>query len=158
MLLHASAVAFGGSAGILITGASGNGKSTLCSELIALGAQLIGDDQVQLSCANGQLVARGAPELSGLLELYGIGIVQLPDDRLCGQAPLAFEVQLNAENQAPERLPEMQYSHYLGQSLPRFELPAFSPTLASKMALLAQVFQQFGLAGLVDVAKPNTKG
>ncbi len=45
--LHASAVAVDGR-GCLITGASASGKSTLALEMIALGAELVADDRVDV--------------------------------------------------------------------------------------------------------------
>ncbi|MFL4469945.1 HPr kinase/phosphorylase [Tateyamaria armeniaca] len=45
--LHATSVAFEGK-GVLITGASGRGKSSLALQLMALGCTLVSDDQTEL--------------------------------------------------------------------------------------------------------------
>ena len=63
----ASGVAIGGQA-LLIEGPPGSGKSTLAAKLIDRGAQLIGDDAITLSLANGRLIASPPPNIEGLLE------------------------------------------------------------------------------------------
>jgi HPr kinase/phosphorylase len=78
--VHASAVLVGDRA-VLIRGPSGAGKSRLAFDLILAGragqippATLVGDDRVHLQAAAGQLVARPAPALAGLIEIRGLGI------------------------------------------------------------------------------------
>ena len=55
--VHASAVALGERA-LLITGESGTGKTTLALEMLALGASLIGDDQIAAAQEAEPLFAR----------------------------------------------------------------------------------------------------
>ena len=55
MRLHASCVAINGQA-VLLAGASGTGKSDLALRLIDHGAQLVADDQTELSLQNGVLI------------------------------------------------------------------------------------------------------
>ena len=78
--VHASAVRVGDRA-VLIRGPSGSGKSRLAFNLILAGragqlppAVLVGDDRVHLDTVGGQLRARPAPELAGLIEVRGLGI------------------------------------------------------------------------------------
>ena len=80
MLLHASAVEIGGHA-VLLTGASGRGKSDLALRLIDRGAVLIADDQVQLTVDDARLLASPPAAIAGLVEIRGIGIVELPRPR-----------------------------------------------------------------------------
>src|SRR3954452_3587598 len=77
---HASAVLVGDRA-VLIRGPSGAGKSRLAFDLLLAGragqippSLLIGDDRVYLLARNGQLVVRPVPELTGLIEIRGLGI------------------------------------------------------------------------------------
>lgn len=58
---------------MLLTGASGCGKSSLLLRLIDAGFALVGDDQILLQCST----ARPAPALAGLIEVRGLGIVQM---------------------------------------------------------------------------------
>jgi serine kinase of HPr protein (carbohydrate metabolism regulator) len=81
---HASAVLVGARA-VLIRGPSGAGKSRLALELIQAPhtgalpfARLVGDDRVHLQEAGGRLLVRPAEALAGLLEVRGVGILQLP--------------------------------------------------------------------------------
>jgi HPr kinase/phosphorylase len=74
-LLHASCVAAFGR-GLLILGPSGSGKSALALRLIALGAQLVADDQTDLAVEDGRLVARCPPAIRGLIEARGVGLLR----------------------------------------------------------------------------------
>ncbi len=73
--LHASCVALGGR-GLLILGHSGSGKSSLALQMIGLGAVLVADDQVDVSCADDGLVAAAPPALAGLIEARGLGLLR----------------------------------------------------------------------------------
>jgi len=78
IVLHASAVAIGPS-GLLITGPSGSGKSSLALELMALGATLVADDRVQVTSSSDAGVLMTAPEaLEGLIEARGLGLLKAP--------------------------------------------------------------------------------
>jgi HPr kinase/phosphorylase len=78
--VHASAVLVGDRA-VLIRGPSGSGKSRLAFDLILAGRAgqlpatvLVGDDRVHLDTVAGQLWVRPASELTGLIEVRGLGI------------------------------------------------------------------------------------
>lgn len=96
---QASAVAIGGRA-LLIEGPPGAGKSSLALALVDRGAGLIGDDAVTLTRSGERLIASPPPQIAGLIELHGIGIIRLP---LADPAPVALVLQLGT---AGERLPE----------------------------------------------------
>lgn len=112
-ILHASCVAVGGRA-VLITGASGAGKSSLSLRLIALGAQLISDDRTLVVPQGARLVARcPAPALRGLIEARGVGILRA--DSL-DEAALALVVDLDQTED--QRLPPHRSLMILGHPLP----------------------------------------
>ncbi len=78
--IHASAVSVGDRA-VLIRGPSGSGKSRLAFALILAGRAgqipatvLIGDDRIILSTNGGAVLAKGVPELAGMIEIRGLGI------------------------------------------------------------------------------------
>ncbi len=73
-LLHATCVAFGPS-GVLILGKSGSGKSALALQLMAFGADLVADDQVEISLQDGVILARCPDSLKGKVEAYGMGVL-----------------------------------------------------------------------------------
>jgi serine kinase of HPr protein (carbohydrate metabolism regulator) len=76
-LLHASCVAIGGR-GVLLTGASGSGKSDLALRLIDRGAVLVADDGVVVHVEDGRIIATAGPNIAGRIEVRGLGIVDLP--------------------------------------------------------------------------------
>lgn len=110
--IHASAVSLNGR-GCLITGQSGSGKSTLCFEMIALGANLIADDRVDLTAIDGALLLSGPETLQGRIEASGIGLIQTPS--VPEPIPCALIVDMDS---AAERLPIPQQRDLLGISCP----------------------------------------
>ncbi len=76
ILIHGTCIALDG-AGVLLRGPSGAGKSDLALRLIDMGAELVADDQVELTRHDDALIAKPAPNLAGLLEVRGLGVVRL---------------------------------------------------------------------------------
>ena len=109
--LHATCIrvgragrAFGApaSAGVLILGRSGAGKSDLALRLIALGAKLVADDRTDLAVLRGRLVASAPRTIAGLFEVRGIGIVKIPHAKA-----VAVSLVVELTRKVP-RLPEQQ--------------------------------------------------
>ena len=90
VVMQASAVVIGARA-LLIEGPPGSGKSSLALALIDRGAGLIGDDAVTLTAKSGRLIASPPPNITGLLEVRGVGLVQLP---VASPAPVALILSL----------------------------------------------------------------
>ena len=65
--VHGSAIAVGGR-GFLIRGASGSGKSGLVLQMMALGADLISDDQVIMERSAGTIIMSAPQTLVGKIE------------------------------------------------------------------------------------------
>lgn len=64
--------------GILITGQSGIGKSETALELIKRGHRLIADDAVEiLQTAEGELIGEAPPLIENLIEIRGLGILNV---------------------------------------------------------------------------------
>jgi HPr kinase/phosphorylase len=77
-ILHATCVAVG-DRGLLILGRSGSGKSALALKLISRGAVLVSDDRTLVTRMDDRLVASCPnPDLSGLIEARGIGLLRAP--------------------------------------------------------------------------------
>ena len=126
---HATCLVLG-EAGILIRGAAGAGKSTLCLELLDHAdttgghARLVGDDQVLLSLRHGRIVARGHPMVTGLIEIRGLGIRRLVN--IAHAAVIRLVVDCVAE--APRLPPEPpDPALILGVALPRVVLEPRQP-------------------------------
>ncbi|MFN7269838.1 MAG: HPr kinase/phosphorylase [Cereibacter sp.] len=98
--LHASCVALEGR-GLLILGPSGSGKSSLALQMIGLGAALVADDQVDVTCAGDALVAAAPPALAGLIEARGVGLLRAGP---VASVPLHLAVDLGQP--ASPRLPD----------------------------------------------------
>ena len=108
MLIQASAVEIDGRA-LILEGPPGSGKSSLALSLIDRGATLIGDDGVELTREGDRIIASPPPNIAGLLEIRGVGLVTLPT---CHAAPVALILNLVEEGHA-ERLPTMIVSRDL---------------------------------------------
>lgn len=63
--------------GVLITGESGMGKSEVALELILKGHSLIADDRVDISRVKEELVGTAPDLIKGMLEIRGIGIIDV---------------------------------------------------------------------------------
>lgn len=98
-VVQASVVAFDGQA-IALEGAPGAGKSSLALALIDCGASLIGDDAVTLTRSGETIIASPPPNISGLIEVHGVGLITLPAAKA---APLCLILDLSGE---VERLPD----------------------------------------------------
>jgi serine kinase of HPr protein (carbohydrate metabolism regulator) len=110
-LVHATAVAlldatipFGGriESAVLLVGESGAGKSDVALRLIAAGAKLIADDQTALFVERGRIHADAPPNVSGSMEIRGLGILRVDRASPC---PVVLVVQLDQEATVA-RLPE----------------------------------------------------
>ncbi len=140
--IHATCVAVR-RRGLLIFGASGSGKSALALQMMALGAGLVSDDRVALEMQDGQVLANAAPEIHGLIEARGIGLLRAEP---AGPVPVEFVVDLDAAE--PTRLPEHSNILVLRQTVPLLR-GAGLPNLAAALMQLAKM-------GRVDPEWPNT--
>jgi len=128
MLLHASCAARGADA-VLFLDPPGSGKSDLVLRLLALGWQLVADDQLRLS-AEGAIAAPAA--LAGCLEVRGLGIFSgLP----CAAPPLTLRlaVECLGAGLAPPRLPSPRHWTEGGVTLPLISLNALEASAPAKL-------------------------
>lgn len=102
--IHASCVAIGAQ-GVLLLGPSGAGKSDLALRLIDEGAKLVADDRTILFVSRRALHAKPPASIKGLLEIRGLGIVELP---VRAQVKIALAVRLGREG---ARLPQPAIYH-----------------------------------------------
>ena len=109
--VHATAVALGGRC-VLLLGASGAGKSDLALRLIDHGWRLVADDHVVLAQEKGVLWASAPPQLAGLIEVRGVGIVPEP---ALARAPVVLALDLAT---LPDRLPDPARRDLAGVAIP----------------------------------------
>ncbi|MEQ3624471.1 MAG: HPr kinase/phosphatase C-terminal domain-containing protein [Celeribacter sp.] len=111
-IIHASAVAVEGRA-LLILGPSGAGKSALALQMIALGAVLVADDRVALSAQPDGVIAAPAPNIAGLIEARGLGLMRMP--HCSGRVVAALQL----DRPEPARLPpDDRNMRYCEQDVP----------------------------------------
>ncbi len=123
--LHATCVVLG-EQGVLIMGASGQGKSALALALLARArasgqhARLVGDDRVIIHLAGGRVIGRGHARIRGLIEARGTGILSR---EIAEEAVISAVVTLEP---GPERLPPAEAGRLLllGVPIRRLVLPA----------------------------------
>jgi len=120
--------------GILITGASGIGKSETALELINDGHQLISDDLVEFYLnSNDEPMGRSMDKIKKWLEVRGLGIINVVDLFGIGayREEQKLDLVINLEKWNPkkkyDRLGEDNiYFKILGKEIPMFKLPVAS--------------------------------
>ena len=135
--IHANAMLLG-EAGLLLRGPSGSGKSALSLDLIdraqARGdfARLVADDRVELTAANGRLIARPHPAIAGLMEIRGRGVVRVPFE---SAGVIRLVVDLLGAASWPERCPQQgaREAKLCGITLPRLYARADDPRAPSQI-------------------------
>ncbi len=131
--IHATTVARAGSAGwrgVLLTGASGVGKSDMALRLIDAGWRLVSDDYTAIWTSCGALYATAPARIAGRIEARGLGIVEAACLPLCRVILIA-----GCLRSTPERLPEPAFEIVHGVRLPRLNLdirPASAPAILSR--------------------------
>lgn len=116
--------------GVLLTGSSGIGKSEVALELVHRGHRLVADDSVVIRKKNGILIGRSPDVIRHMLEIRGVGIINV--ERMFGSVAVrvnksvdaVFELVAWEEGKTYERLgTEDLREEILGVSLPKLEIP-----------------------------------
>ena len=126
-LVHASCVAIRGRA-VLLSGASGRGKSDLALRLVDRGASLVSDDYTIVTSDGARVRASAPPTIAGKLEVRGVGLVGLA---AASDVPICLFVDLD---RPPERLPERPETCMVaGVQIPAIALPALEASAPIKV-------------------------
>lgn len=127
--LHATSVAINGQA-VLLCGPSGMGKSDLALRLIDRGAMLVSDDYTRVLEIEGRLFARAPDRIVGMMEVRGLGLVDMPH---ADNAPVALAVDLS---DTVERMPlETARRSIAGVDVPVVRLAPFEASAPIKVEL-----------------------
>ena len=111
-LIHATAVAWQGRA-VLITGASGTGKSALGLQIMAFGGDLVADDQTILTLRDGAVWASCPPQIAGLIEARFVGIIAA---KAVPSARLALAINMDVTES--DRMPPERHFDLFGCKVP----------------------------------------
>ena len=128
-----------GETGVLLRGPSGAGKSTLSLALLdrwegrGLVALLVADDRVDLLVGSGGILMVAPPQLAGLIELRGRGIVSRPH-RHEAQLHLVLDLVPDLTRMVEEE--ELQ-TEIMGRILPRAPIPQAGVVSLGHQILLA---------------------
>jgi serine kinase of HPr protein (carbohydrate metabolism regulator) len=133
MILHAGLITrlAGRWRGALIEGPSGSGKSDLALRALDAGWRLVADDRVLVWTSGGRVFGRAGPNLDGLIEARGIGVVGAPTREVCA-IDLAVLCVAAAEI---ERAPEFQAREIIGVTIPQVRLVAREASAPAKLGL-----------------------
>jgi serine kinase of HPr protein (carbohydrate metabolism regulator) len=128
----------------LLRGVPGSGKSDLALRLLGrtqLGAQLVADDQVMLTRRADELWARAPARIAGLLEVRGIGVLQMA---ALAEAPVRLILDLCVPGGplAVPRMPEAARCTIDGVSLPLYPCASFEASAPDKVALLLRTLNE----------------
>ena len=117
--------------GVLIIGESGMGKSEVALELILKGHSLIADDRVDVSRVKERLVGTAPDLIKGMLEIRGIGIIDVSQmfgvRAFLESEEIDFVIEFEKWDDNNEYLragvEEQLYYETLGTKIPRFVFP-----------------------------------
>lgn len=136
--VHGTAIAVDGAA-ILIRGPSGSGKSDLAlrcltagiSDLVPRAAQLVADDQVDLTLNGGDISVSAPSTIVGKLEVRGLGILAVPS--VNGVLRLVADI---APPQKVDRMPDFPATvPLLGVDVPHIRIAPFEHSAPIKLLL-----------------------
>lgn len=115
--------------GVLITGESAVGKSETALDLVQRGHRLTADDAVLLRKINDKVVGAAPPLTRHLMEIRGIGIIDIRELYGVGALKLEQDVDLIVEledwvadkDYTPKN--ETMYENILGVNIPKLTIP-----------------------------------
>lgn len=117
--------------GVLIRGDSGMGKSEIALELVKRGHQLVADDRVDCYRIHNKIVGKSPDLLRGMLEIRGIGVINV--QRMFGIASILPKVEVSLEislvkwedNADYDRvgIEEKKFDSILGVDIPKIIVP-----------------------------------
>lgn len=136
--VHATVVArpyTDGWRGVMLTGASGSGKSDLALRLIQAGFRLVADDYAHVWASGGGLYATAPQTIAGRIEARGLGVLPAASwivSRVC--------LIVRLTDAALERLPEPRFETIGGVRVAALDL---DPRPASAVPLVAGALAGF---------------
>lgn len=131
--VHGTCLDFRGQ-GLLLTGASGSGKSDLALRLLDReGWRLVADDRVVLQRQDAGIRAQAPDALRGLIEVRGQGILELADHELSDSVNLDAVSCLSGSSDEIERFPDPAITELLGTNFPMLRMWPFEVSAPIKL-------------------------
>lgn len=135
LIVHASAITLYRDhrwQGVLLSGASGVGKSDLSLRALEAGFRLIADDYSQLWVSGPEgaqrLYARAPDTIAERMEVRGLGIINQS-----ARAITAIDLVVQCQTDPIERLPDPLVTPILGQAIPTLRLDAREASAVAKL-------------------------
>lgn len=130
--IHASTIVVKNK-GIMFTGKSGSGKSTACLMLMnRKDAKLVCDDRTDIKKENDKIIAHCPETISGLLEIYGFGIINVSNLK-SHKVDIVIELKDVLEI---ERMPLQKFYEYEGIKIKKYDLSIKDIAFIDKLDLL----------------------
>ncbi|MDR0930904.1 MAG: HPr(Ser) kinase/phosphatase [Clostridiales bacterium] len=153
------------SEGVLLMGESGIGKSETTLELIKRGYRLVSDDNVDITLnANNQVIGTAPPVIKNLLELRGIGIVDIRTifgaSAVIDSIPITLVIHLKQwENtDTYDRLGlDKTYDELLGIKIPCLHIPVKSGRNLAIIIEVATINNRIKMQGYNAASELNKK-
>ena len=143
--------------GIMITGSSGSGKTSLALGLLEranshqLLSAFISDDQAILREHNSRLVAKTPPTIAGKLELHGYGIIDLPYKK---ETTIDLVIEMCPEDTL-DRMPEERFTTINNVQLPLLRVP-IKHEAQSVRIVFAWLHETFGIGPRLGLVNENS--
>ena len=131
--VHATCIEVDGF-GVLLRGPAGSGKSDLALRLIDTGARLVADDATIVAERGGRLVASAPATIVGRLEIFGVGIVEVPS---VAEVEVGLVVDLVPRGTL-ERCPPPRLARFGALAIPLVTLDPFETSAAAKVRWAAR--------------------
>lgn len=130
--IHGTLVNLNGK-GILLVGKSGAGKSDLALRLIMdRNASLVADDRVDIIKKDGFLYGSSPKNLSGLLEIRGVGLRKFP---ATPNQKIDLCIELCSDRDIVTRYPDEDHVDFLGISVKKIRLYPFDCSTIYKIVV-----------------------
>lgn len=142
-LIHGTGIFLEGR-GLLLKGPSGSGKSDLALRMMAVGAELVGDDYVSVSrTENGRLLMAAPDNIAGRIEVRNVGIMAAPH-RPEAELDLALDLVAAGEIRRLERLPTWKTVTLEGVDIPCLDFYPFEASAPEKLRAALKILSQQG--------------
>lgn len=142
--------------GVLITGASGIGKSETTLDLIRNGHLFIGDDSIDILKINNKIIGKVNEIVKNLIEIRGIGILDVT--KMYGYHVILPETQIHlviklisANSSSWNKLDRignnLKFQDYFGVKIPTIKIPVTSGRNLADLIASAVISQKLKAAG-----------